>query len=86
MDCDHHVPEKHSLLSSFEQPLEVDALRPLDRKTKSSIPDQLCKRAQTSADSEYSRVVQSLFEAVMMEQNSRARVDIRERVLGLSHR
>ena len=63
--------------------LKVDGLGTLDRQTQCPVPDQLCERAQTTADTEGRSVVESLLEAVVVEEDAGGRVDVREGVLSL---
>jgi hypothetical protein len=63
--------------------LEVNRLGALNRQTQRPVPDQLCKRAETTADTKGSRVVECLREAVVMEEDTRRRVDVGVGVLGL---
>jgi hypothetical protein len=71
-------------LNLLEDTLEVDALRSLDRQTQSSVPNQLGERAKTTRHTECGSVVQSLVEAVVVEQDSGAAIDVGVRVLGLA--
>jgi hypothetical protein len=71
-------------LNLLENALEVDALGSLNRKTKSTVPNQLGKRTETTRHTECGSVVKSLVEAVVVEQNSRAAVDVGVGVLGLA--
>ena len=70
-----------SLLSQLQEAFQVDALRSLDRETQCSVPNQLCQRTQASADTESSSIVQRLVESKVVEEHSRARIDIWMRVL-----
>lgn len=54
-------------LGSLEQTLQVNRLWPLDGQAKRTVPDELCKRAETSTDTKDGGVVQRLLEAVMVE-------------------
>jgi hypothetical protein len=65
--------------------LEVDALGALDGQTQCPVPDELCEGAEATADTESRSVIQRLVEAVVVEQHTRRRIDVRERVLGLVH-
>ena len=56
----------------------------LNAKAKCAIPDQLCQWAKTSANTEGGSVVQRVVETVVVEQNTRAAVDVGEGVLGLA--
>ena len=66
--------------------LQVDRLGPLDGKTQCPVPNQLCERAQTTADTEGRCVVERLLEAEVVEENTGRRVDVREGVLGLQNK
>lgn len=50
--------------------LEVDALGALNRQTQGPVPDELCKRSETTADTEGRRVVEGLVEAIVVEENT----------------
>ncbi len=63
--------------------LEVDALGALDGQTQRSVPDELCERPKTTADTECGGVVECLLEAVVVEENAGGGVDIGEGVLRL---
>lgn len=51
--------------------LEVDGLRTLNRQTQCPVPDKLCKRTKTTADTESGGVVEGLLEAVVVEEDTR---------------
>ena len=72
------------LLSLLQQTFQIDTLWSLNWKTKRSVPDQLGKWSQSSANTKSSSVVQCLVETIVMEKNTRAGVHIRVWVLGLS--
>mgnify|MGYP007135338112 CR=1 FL=1 len=71
-------------LNQVEDTLEVDALGPLDGQTQSTIPDELGERAKTTRDTKGGGVVQGLSEAVVVEEYTGRRVDVRIGVLGLA--
>jgi len=64
------VSHVHLCLGSFEQPFQIDTLGPLDWQTECTIPDQLRKRAQSSADAEDRRVIKCLLEAIVVEEHA----------------
>jgi hypothetical protein len=63
--------------------LEVNRLGALNRQAQRPVPDELCKRSKTTADTKGGRVVKCLGEAVVVEKNARRRVDVGVGVLGL---
>lgn len=67
----------------LEKTLEVDALGALNGETKSAVPDELGKRTKTTGDTERGGVVEGLFEAVVVEEDTRRGIDVGVRVLGL---
>lgn len=75
---------KSRLSTDFVQDsLEVDALGALNRQAKGTIPDQLSKRTKATADTKGCGVVKCLLEAVVVEEDTGAGVNIREWILGL---
>lgn len=76
--------DSHSRSADLTQDsLQVDALWPLNRQAQSTVPNQLGKRAKATADAKGRSVVQSLGEAVMVEEDPRARVNIWVWIFGL---
>lgn len=71
-------------LSLLEETLEVHALGALNREAESTVPDELGKGTQTTGDTKGGSVVESLVEAVVVEENTRAGVDVGVGVLGLA--
>ena len=63
--------------------LQVDALGPLNRQTQRPVPDELRKRPKSTADTKRRSVVERLLESEVVEENTRGRVDVGERVLRL---
>jgi hypothetical protein len=63
--------------------LEVDALGALDGQAQCAVPDELCEGTEAAGDAEGRRVVERLFEAVVVEQDAGGGVDVGEGVLGL---
>lgn len=59
-----------SCASLVKYPLEVDALRSLNRQTERPVPDQLSQWTQTARHAEGSRVIECLLEAVVVEQDA----------------
>lgn len=51
--------------------LEVDRLGALNGQTQCPVPDELCKWAKTTADTEGGSVVERLLEAVVVEEHAR---------------
>lgn len=61
----------HLRANLVQYTLKIDGLWTLDRQTQRPVPDQLCKRAQTTADTECRSVVKGLLEAVVVEEDTR---------------
>lgn len=63
--------------------LQVDALWPLDGQAQCPIPNELCEGPEATADTEGCCVIERLFEAIMVEEDARGRVDVGVRVFSL---
>ena len=66
-----------------QQTLQVDGLGALDWQTESAIPDELCEWTETTGHTEGGGVVEGLLEAIVVEEDTGARVDVGDWVLGL---
>ena len=53
-----------------EDTLKVDGLGTLNRQTQCPVPDELCERSKTTANTESGSVVKSLLETVMVEEDT----------------
>lgn len=71
-------------LSLLQETLEVDALGALNGETQGAVPDELGEGTQTTRDTKGGGVVQGLVEAVVVEEDTGAAVDVGVRVLGLA--
>lgn len=71
-------------LCLLEETSQVDALGALNGEAESTVPDELGQGTQTARDTKGGSVVQGLVEAVVVEQDTRAAVNVRVRVLGLA--
>ena len=79
------LPElKLRALRQLQQALQIDTLRPLNRQPQRPIPDQLSQRAQPPRDAKRSGVVEGLVEAVVVEEDAGATVDVGVGVLRLA--
>jgi len=81
----------HSLRRSFLFTLEglldvfwCNRFGSLKREAERTVPEQLAQRPDPARDSEQDRVVVVLLEVVMPEENTRVRIDVRPRILGLA--
>lgn len=75
--------DRSSCPNLVQDALKVNALRALDGQTQCAIPDELCERSETTADTEGSSVVERLLEAVVVEEDTRGGVYVRVGVLSL---
>lgn len=66
-----------------QETLQVDGLGALDGETEGAVPDELCEWAETTGHTEGGGVVEGLLEAVVVEEDTGAGVDVGEWVLGL---
>lgn len=67
----------------LEQTQEVDALGALNGHAQSTIPDQLGKGTESTADTEGDSVVEGLLEAIVVEENTTSSIHVGVRVLSL---
>lgn len=71
-------------LSLLQKTLEVDALGALNGQTQGAVPDELGKGTQATRNTKGGGVVQRLVEAIVVEENAGAAVDVGVGVLGLA--
>ena len=65
---------------------KIDAFRSLDWQTQRPIPNKLCQRTKTTANTECRSVVECLPETVVVEEHTGRTVYIGKRVLGLKEK
>lgn len=79
----HRLPHPSRLFRKLQQPLQIDTLRPFNRQSKGSIPDQLRQGAETARDAEGGGVVERVVEAVVVEEHAGGGIDVWVGVFGL---
>jgi hypothetical protein len=61
----------HLCANLVKNALKVDGLGTLNGQTQCPVPDELCERAKTTADTKGSCVVECLCEAIVVEEDTR---------------
>lgn len=76
--------EPVDLFGELDNLFKTQTLGALNGQTKDAIPDKLWKWAESTGDTEGDSVVEGLSNAVMVEKNTRRRVNVRMGVLSLA--